>query len=226
MIILLNLILNILLTETRPTEFLSFADWGGSSNSPYTTKTQLAVAEGMAEILHQSDSQMILGLGDNFYNDGIKNIHDPRFNYTFQNVYTLDKFRYQKFYMIAGNHDHHGNVTAQIAYTDVDPTHRWKYLDNFYYFVQDRIAFVMIDTVILAGAWDNYEPQPIPSVHHMKDKQLEWIERTLEKLYNDPEIIWIFVAGHYPVYSVAEHGSTNYLIRNLLPLLQRYGVTM
>jgi Calcineurin-like phosphoesterase len=35
---------------------------------------------------------------------------------------------------------------------------------------------------------------------------------------------WLFVTGHYPVFSVGEHGDTSELSTNLLPLLRKYEV--
>jgi len=31
---------------------------------------------------------------------------------------------------------------------------------------------------------------------------------------------YLFVAGHYPVYSACSHGNTDYLVDNLKPLLE------
>ena len=74
--------------------------------------------------------KFIIGLGDNFYYEGVKSVEDPRFCSTFEHVYTSPALKAATWYMIAGNHDHASNVSAQIAYTKI--SHRWHFPDFFY----------------------------------------------------------------------------------------------
>lgn len=55
------------------------SDWGGQQHSPYYNSAQMATAATMGKIASQHDVQFVLGLGDNFYNHGVKDIHDKRF---------------------------------------------------------------------------------------------------------------------------------------------------
>ena len=48
----------------------------------------------------------------------------------FEAVYSAPSLQGLPFRVISGNHDHHGNVSAQIAYTD--KSSRWYYPDWFY----------------------------------------------------------------------------------------------
>merc|ERR1711998_627351 len=68
----------------------------------------------------------------------------------------------------------------------------------------------MIDTVILSGA--TKEPA---------DAQWKWINSTLQ--HSDAD--FLVVAGHYPVWSICEHGPTSLLVDRLRPLLVKYMVT-
>ena len=64
--------------------FLLVGDWGGQSDSPYTTTAQVAVSKVMGTEAAKIDSQFTFALGDNFYTYGVKNVDDPRFKETFE----------------------------------------------------------------------------------------------------------------------------------------------
>lgn len=51
--------------------------------------------------------------------------------------------------------------------------------------------------------------------------QLQWIDETLANSTAD----YVIVAGHYPVYSAAEHGPTQHLQPSQFPYLQRHHVS-
>ena len=70
-----------------------------------------------------------MGLGDNFYYTGVRNVDDARFHQTFELTYAAKSLDFP-WYMIAGNHDHAQNVSAQIAYTK--KSKKWRYPDYFY----------------------------------------------------------------------------------------------
>jgi tartrate-resistant acid phosphatase type 5 len=55
-------------------------DWGGLPWSPFSTAMERAIADQMAKVASNIDSQFLLALGDNFYYDGVTDIHDPRFH--------------------------------------------------------------------------------------------------------------------------------------------------
>jgi hypothetical protein len=53
------------------------------------------------------------------------------------------------------------------------------------------------------------------------DDQWTWIQQTLANSTAD----YLWVTGHYPVWSVCEHGPTQQLVDQLKPMLEQYKVT-
>ena len=89
---------------------------------------------------------------------------------------------------------------------------------------------ILIDTIVLCG---NSEQKDVPDELHgnelrgptdrvAADKQLEWLDETLASGADAPYAI---VGGHYPVYSICEHGPTSCLIKEVLPILRKHRVT-
>lgn len=208
--------------DSREEGKLTFAvigDFGGHPQPPYTTWTQRKLARVMAvEVGKNFGTRFIVGLGDNFYFNGVKKVEDPRFHQTFENVYSDPVLKTSKWYMIAGNHDHHGNVSAQIAYSKVSP--RWHFPD-FFYTKEEKIPgtsatiqLVMIDTTLLCG----FKKGPhFPT----QESQMRWIKDTLESSKAD----YLLVCGHHPVLSVGMHGNTHCLLDKLKPLMEEHDVT-
>lgn len=202
-------------------------DWGGLPASPYRTPVEISVAKKMGDIAEKFRIEFILALGDNFYFDGVKDENDPRFQETYGQVYTNPSLQVP-WYLIAGNHDHNGNVSAQIAYSKHEK--RWNF-PNYYYLLQFNVPgtnltmdVVMIDTVQLCGNSDHDIKGKLPT--GPKDSkvaldQWQWIEQQISSSKAD----YLIVAGHYPVYSVAEHGPTPELQQKLMPMLHKYKAT-
>jgi len=193
--------------------FLTIADWGGIESPPYFRSAQKACAYGMGRVASGIGSKFVVALGDNFYHHGIDGTeYVARFQQTFEDVYTANSLQ-TPWYVIAGNHDYAGNVSAQVAYTRLSK--RWRYPDLYHGFVQPipgtsmTFELILIDTIVLDT--DGYA----------MTEQWEWLERRLETSQAD----YLWVGGHYPVWSVCEHGPTMTLVARLRPLLERYNVT-
>ncbi|XP_077981556.1 tartrate-resistant acid phosphatase type 5-like [Glandiceps talaboti] len=207
--------------------FTVIGDWGGIPIFPYTSPFEVAVASTMGKIADNHGSQFTIALGDNFYETGVKDVNDKRFQETFENVFTASSLQ-QPWYVCAGNHDHKGNITAQLAYTSV--SQRWNFPELYYskrFTIPNSsssLLMVLIDTVILTGNTDDLTPGTElegPDDPVLADAQLQWIEATLKASTDD----YIIVGGHYPVWSIAEHGPNNLLVTQLKPLLEKYDVT-
>ena len=119
--------------------------------------------------------------------------------------------------------------SAQIAYSNVSS--RWYYPSLYHSFEETfgkyKAMFVMLDTVIISGASETSEGVPLTGANYIggggadSDAQIDFLNKTLAS--SDADII--VVAGHYPVWSVCEHGPTDTLIDKVKPLLEKYGVS-
>lgn len=210
---------------------LAVGDWGGSSDNHPTTSGQISAAAGMSQIADQINAQGILLLGDNFYDHGVHTCKSKRFQETFEDVYTIKEFNNLPFHVVAGNHDYGDgssgwNVTAQIDYKDAQG--RWLFPSLWYSLpfslttssgTSRTLQLVMIDTVNLAGLDSSVRRASGPADVAGAEKQWAWIEQELKSSTAD----FLWVAGHYPIYSAGDDGTVEVLVKRLLPLLRQYG---
>jgi len=197
------------------------ADWGGNeTEGVYTTPCGMQVTQSM-DTMGKPDAVFLMG--DNFYDPGVTDVNDPRWDLTYQTMFARDNLANVPFYINSGNHDYNQNVSAQIAYTNVDPTGRWTYPDWYYKqtFLDGRVLLLALDTSALQEKqdWKDDKSKRGPYVDR-RSPQYEWIENELKT--STAEII--LVNGHYPVFSVGDHGPTSELVNNLIPLLNKYKV--
>jgi hypothetical protein len=220
--------------------FLAIGDWGDDSVD------QHANAAGMGVVADEIDAALVIALGDNFYHspnshcdtsgghyggicnnntDGIDGV--DRFETTFEQVYTAESLRKIPWYAIAGNHDHAGNVTAQIGYTTNAqnsplpdgrglPPKRWNF-PYYYHNVTNRVEipgsggktveleFLLYDSSIMAGN---------PADPATAAAQLKWLEERMAASTSD----YLWVGGHYPVWAIGQDPPTgvNPILRPLL----------
>lgn len=207
-------------------KFLAVGDWGGVPYPPYITPVEKATAQEMGRIADQMGADFVLALGDNFYYTGVDSVDSPRFKDTFESVYTAKSLNIP-WYVLAGNHDHAGDVRAQIEYSH--KSSRWRF-PYYYYELNFRIpntdktlSIIMLDTVMLCGNCDDFEDEkprgPLRAVD--ANRQLTWLQSRMKRSKAD----FLLVAGHYPVWSVSEHGPTECLLRRLHPLLVKHNAT-
>lgn len=212
---------------TPTLKFVAVGDWGGVPNAPFHTAREMANAKEIARTVQIMGADFIMSLGDNFYFTGVHDANDKRFQETFEDVFSDRALRNIPWYVLAGNHDHLGNVSAQIAYSKISK--RWNFPSLYYrlHFKIPRtnvtVAIFMLDTVTLCGNSDDFSSQQpkMPRDLGVARSQLSWLKKQLAAAKED----YVLVAGHYPIWSIAEHGPTRCLVKHLRPLLVTYGVT-
>ncbi|XP_037273882.1 tartrate-resistant acid phosphatase type 5 isoform X2 [Rhipicephalus microplus] len=210
----------------KSVRFLVFGDWGGLPFYPYTTRIQRNLAKTMAVVAAAKRIDFVVSLGDNFYFRGVRSVDDRRFKRTFEDVYSAPSLQVP-WLILAGNHDHDGNVSAQIEYSK--RSKRWHF-PSYYYkktyqipgAANQTMDILMLDTVLLCGNTDpeDEESQPVNRNEALYNRQFRWIDKNLA----ESKSRYVLVAGHYPIYSACSHGTTKCLERDLDPLLQKYRV--
>lgn len=215
-------------SSVRADNFLVLGDWGGLPTVPYTTLVEESTAKQMARTAEEKESKYVIALGDNFYFSGVRDEFDDRFDETYRHVFNETALQVPWF-VIAGNHDHYGNITGQVEYSKHSKF--WNF-PNLYYTVPmsfsntgRKVKLVMIDTVVLCGNSgpddENSQPTgPFSEIH--ADAQWNWLEKELRE---SNDIDYLLVGGHFPVWSVAEHGPTHCLVDRLKPMLEKYNVS-
>jgi tartrate-resistant acid phosphatase type 5 len=160
---------------------------------------------------------------------GVQNDTDPLWKTVYENVYTATSLTSIPWYAILGNHDYVKNPEAQIDYTRNHRDNRWTMPDHLYHAVYHipktqnlTLEIVFLDTVLLAPA-ENPDVQP-GGKWAVTPSQIEEYLHRLESMLSKSNATWLLVAGHYPVYSMGEHGDTPELLTRIEPLLRKYRV--
>lgn len=101
------------------------------------------------------------------------------------------------FYPVLGNHDvRKGFENDQLEFFGMP--------GRYYSFIEGNVQFFALDTNRFDAA------------------QKAWLENCLSK----SKAPWKIVYGHHPLFSSGEHGNSPALIKTLLPLLEKYGVSL
>lgn len=167
-------------------------------------------AAAMAREHASRPARCALLLGDNFYRDGVRSIDDPRWN-------DLDRVFDPRalpipFHAILGNHDHKGDVQAQVERTAIDA--RWRMPGRWHSFHYDvgnghDVEFFVVDTT------------PIDRGEDMGE-QARWLERELAR----SDAHWKIVCGHHPIVGHGEHGGSKAVARALAGALTAHDVDL
>eukprot|EP00668_Euglena_longa_P034205 GGOE01043970.1.p1 GENE.GGOE01043970.1~~GGOE01043970.1.p1 ORF type:complete len:382 (-),score=74.77 GGOE01043970.1:197-1342(-) len=195
--------------------FFTIGDWGG------VTRVSRAVTAEMARYAaNHGGCSFILSTGDNFYDDGVASVEDPQWNTTFQALFARPGL-HVPFFSSLGNHDHRGNVSAQILYSHAPHNMGWWMPDRCYSETMQVEAGVSSEFFVL----NSYDGK------RKLDVQLPWLEGKLKS----SRATWKFLVNHNPIFSGGStHGATTgfgrwaqrtkELFRKLLPLIQRHKV--
>mmetsp|Transcript_3221 Transcript_3221/g.4537 ORF Transcript_3221/g.4537 Transcript_3221/m.4537 type:complete len:421 (+) Transcript_3221:138-1400(+) len=226
-LLLPSLLINGQIQLSRSLRFATIGDWGDP---------KAVVAKAMQNYIANSGGVgAIFSTGDNFYENGVDSVDDKQWKEVFENVFAEPSVQVP-WYPVLGNHDYYVNPEAQIEYTtERNPSGRWNMPSNYYseqFSLCDEpltsndcgvMEVLFIDTILLDPYEDKEVQRTLKPGYHQEtraQRQLDWIEQTLQSSTAD----WVFVVGHYPMYSVGANANDDRL-RNLLEdLFNQYQV--
>lgn len=92
----------------------------------------------------------------------------------------------------------------------------------------ELVKIIMLDTILMCGNsgfdWELDQSPRFRSYEHelRANDYFVWLE---DELIASESYPYVIVAGHFPVWSIAEHGPTKCLVDKLRPLLHKYQVS-
>lgn len=199
-------------------EFLAIGDWGRGGS-----RAQRQVADAMAAWAEAHPPRFVVSVGDNFYEDGVDSVIDPKWKASFEDVYAAKSLQVP-WLAALGNHDYRGNAQAQIDYAKESA--RWRMPARSYTFTEGagggvRAQFFVLDTTPFLSTY-----RSLLSRTNVADQdpaaQRAWLENELAASTAE----WKIVVGHHAIRSCGPHGDSAELVRDILPLLKRYRVPL
>lgn len=179
--------------------FMILGDFGTTVPNPQTTDEkeyaadQKRVADAMAMRAKSDGLDFMITVGDNFYEAGVTKVDDEMFKSAFVDIYTgpLNVTTYASL----GNHDHKGNVQAQIDYAKINK--KWIMDAPYYTFTRTlsdntTIDFFALDTDSMVAT----KPEEIAKNKTEVEAQIAWLGEKLKA----SKARWKFVFGHHPLY--------------------------
>jgi tartrate-resistant acid phosphatase type 5 len=179
---------------------------------------------------------MVLTVGDNFYDDGVQGADDDLWETLWSDVYISPYSALRVPWLsCVGNHDYgYGwdGIKAQMSRGSKDSY--WTYPSPVYTARAElgqgsSVLFLVIDTQLLSPADDGAESDMDDSLlSSLTSKAWSAVSEAFQAVGESrarnggPQ--WFVVVGHYPILSAGEHGNSNTLVQGLLPLMEKFKV--
>ncbi|MQL90261.1 hypothetical protein Taro_022852 [Colocasia esculenta] len=194
---------------------LVVGDWGRKG-----LFNQSEVAMQMGKIGEHLDIDFVISTGDNFYEDGLTGVDDGAFHDSFTNVYTAKSLQ-KPWYSVLGNHDYRGDAIAQLSPALKKIDSRWVCMRSFVLDAGVAQFFFVDTTPFVLEYWNeveehNYDWRQVAPREQYVGNLLKELDSALAK----SSARWKFVVGHHTMRSASEHGDTEELVEELLPVLK------
>lgn len=203
---------------------LMVGDWGQQGGL-----SQVPVAKQMGLTAGYDGSNMVISVGDNFYQNGVSNTNSADWWTSWLNIYTNPTLTNIPWWCVLGNHDYKLNPWAQNQFHTVNS--RWNMPSRYYSQIHTyngiSVGIAYLDTNPFAP--ENYRPGPIAtnlnnaSIKANDPPQVAWLASTLQS-FDAAKVTWKIVVGHHAIHSGGSHGDTASLVQVVKPLLSKYNV--
>lgn len=203
--------------EPEGLAFLAVGDWGRDG-----AFHQREVAAQMGLTAEDVRARFVISVGDNFYDDGVAGVDDPKWRSSFEDVYVARSLQ-APWYVALGNHDYHGSAQAQVDYTARSA--RWRMPARWYSRREQApdgatLELFVLDTSPFIRAYaDGAENLRLEGQDPAL--QLAWLDAALAA----SRAQWKIVVGHHPIWA-GGHGGMAELQAALDPRLHRHGVQL
>lgn len=212
------------LINMSATLFYTIGDWGAFQQESINIMKKLSFQ--MSNYTKIKKPKFIITLGDNFYDRGVKHVNDPMWNTSWRDIFINPHENMQNIEWRAtlGNHDYYGgydSIEAQLERTCFDKN--WHMPNENYYYrdVETNSYFIHIDTCKIYP--ELYHETDIMISKRQIKETLDYLEFVLQRAkYNNAN--WIFVFGHYHIFSNGYYKNYEIMEKRLLPLLLKYNV--
>jgi acid phosphatase len=204
--------------------FLAVGDWGRDG-----AFRQAEVAARMGEAAQALKARFVISVGDNFYEDGITGVSDPKWKTSFEDIYSAPSLQVP-WHVILGNHDYHGDSQAQIAYSAL--SHRWRMPARWFSRSEvapdgARVDLFFLDTSPFVSGYYKDGGRKVKVVGQDTARQLAWFEPALSASRAD----WKIVIGHHPVWpnrttDDGGEGASPDVRAKIDPILRKYRVPL
>jgi tartrate-resistant acid phosphatase type 5 len=182
------------LRDNEVVRVLAFAD-AGRGEMPEKGYRQLSVAHAMHTVCaDRGGCDFALVAGDLIYPAGIADIWDPKLQRSFVDPYR--RFEKMPFFLVAGNHDHQGNVIALQEYGLRNSSWRMPDLSFVVPNLPPWLSITGIDSQLWAG--ETTMPSALASQALARQNSLFPQDRCNQNS-------WRVIFGHFPAYSHGHH---------------------
>ena len=199
--------------------FLAVGDWGRDGQD-----NQADVARQMGLAADAIRARFVISVGDNFYEDGVASVTDPKWKTSFEDVYAAASL-HVPWHVALGNHDYHGDTQAQLDYAKTSA--RWRLPARWYSRRETApdgatMDLFVLDTSPFIRSYYENGGEKVKVTGQDTAAQLAWFTQALAASKAD----WKVVVGHHPIYSGGKHGGMPELQAQFDPLLQNHGVAL